>query len=371
LPPEDLVTQALAAPDWKAFGSGMSSNVCRFMLREAAKGGSRTYVQSKVVDGINERDYVFYARTNSCSAQAFTGALKFCSLVVSHVCGTPAWIKLKGNSAAKVVVPRVMLAFDRGENGYDRIATKISQCPGREVLQQLLSGMDSSRPLPQSVAVVEGSSCLGILEAFRTKSVPHLEQNMRSHALELGLLHALDVALGMGDRLQNPNVDNVTVNPTTGQIVIIDLDVCLPPYGLHKSVEELCSFTVTSAEFKRYRRNEAPGPAQDHWPACPPRMPYQGDYKRNVTQALQRDLKLYADGVAAEISRDPLRLTGSAVTYPVWLTTLYKESFLSAAKLALSEIRKGLQDGRFDPKVEDATFSSRRLKERAKQWSGL
>lgn len=367
--PDDLLSQVVAAPDWKAFGSGAASHVCRFMLREAAKGGSTAYVQSKAVAGSAARDYAFYARANACSAPAFVGALRFCSLVVSHVSSTPAWVKLKGSSVAKVVVPRVLLAFNPDEPGYRTLAAKMGQY--RPMLEAAVAGEIAGSFPPQSITVVEGSSCLGILEAYQNNRFPPLQIDMRSHAIELGLMHALDVALGMGDRLQNPNVNNVTVNPTTGQIVLIDLDVCLPPYGLDKSVEQLCSFSVTSAEFKKRGHNEVVSNAMRLWPACPPRQPFQGDYKRNVTIALQRDLKLYADAVTAMTNDAAGKYSGSVVMYPIGLTQLWKDAFLSAAKIALREIKKGLQDGRFDPGVEDASFSSKRLKAHAQQWSGL
>jgi hypothetical protein len=364
----ELLQQVLAAQDWKAFGTGASSHVCRFMLRGAATGGSSTYVQSKAVAGGDQRDYAFYARTNACSAQGFVGALQFCSLVVSHVCSSPAWTKLAGNAVAKVVVPRVLLAFDFGQAGYTTLTAHMGRF--QEMLRAVVAAKVPGVPAPQSVAVVEGANCLGILDAQRNNRFPPLQLDMRAHSLELGLLHALDVALGMGDRFQNPNPNNVTVNPTTGQVVIIDLDTFLPPYGLNKALEDLCAFSVTGAEYKRRGHNEIVSEAARAWVACPPRAPFQGDYKRNVTRALERDLKLYTDSVAAVVQREAGSLAG-AIMYAIALTQLWKDAFLSAAKLALREIRKGLQDGRFDPGVEDETFSSKRLKAHAQQWSGL
>jgi len=247
MPVKTLAEVLAGAGRWELFGEGAASNVCRFMLREQAKGrgASTTYVQSRTAEVVPDaeppppglREYPFYARTNVSTAAGFAATLKFASLVVSHVCATTAWTTMKAGKVAKVVVPRVLFAYDARTPGFKTITDAMLVVRPR--MQMDLDG-EMSVPVG-SAAIVEGSHCVGLVDMLQGKArVAPPRLDIRTHAMELGLLHAIDVAVGMGDRLQNPNAANVTLNPTTLQLVLIDIDTCLPPYPASSSVEAIC-----------------------------------------------------------------------------------------------------------------------------------
>ncbi len=388
--PEELAAKIFKeATDVKAFGGGMASNVVRFFLQELAKGGRTDLVQSRpaekdetkrlldeVYSGVRVTDYAFYARMNTCSAAAFAAIRDFCQRVVSHVSTTKGWAK--DSKGARVIVPRILLNVDASQQ---ELFTQLSQwIEGRHKNAGKQFNTDSTF---HSITVVEGTRAEAISDLLLFEG--RCPTGLQTHMKELALLHALDVAIGMGDRLQNPNLGNVTLNPQTLQTVLIDVDTFLPPKGIPELIEAACKWTTedcmffnrVAQEYMPYD-NQSTNQQKDSWPPCPPRLPLQGNYMKGVMAALKHDLKLYADRLQVWLDEDIPKgtyhgkkvhpTTGFVVQkYHTFLTT-WQQVFVETAAHVLKAIRDGVNTGTFALSVEDKTCSGERIKERVNQW---
>ena len=269
--PSTIKSIIAEARDEKAFGGGQASNVVRFFLREQTKGRSQIYIDSKAVHSVlsgltgresSKRDYAFYARMNMNSSRSFRAVLQFCKAVVSLMCSSTGWTGQK--VLGKVLIPRLLLSVDKGDADYEHLRQWMKRAHekckkeyrlGFDEYDNQEEAIEKAAPDFASIAIVEGANATGIMDSmvFDGTRLPNIE----AHAKALGLLHGLDVALGMGDRLQNPNPANITVNPRTHQLVLIDIDTFLPPFAPRMpDIEEACRWTTQQATTDR-RNNEA------------------------------------------------------------------------------------------------------------------
>ena len=89
-----------------------------------------------------------------------------------------------------------------------------------------------------SITISEGTRVVGILEYLICDQ--RQISSISAHIKSLAVLHALDVAIGMGDRLKIPILPTSPLNPTTQQLVLIDVDSFLPPMNCHPNIEAAC-----------------------------------------------------------------------------------------------------------------------------------
>jgi hypothetical protein len=366
----------------EAFGSGGAANVVRFFMREKGKGGGSTFVQSQGAGGKNI-DYAFYARMNLVTAAGFQETRDIYQRVASQIC-TDEWWRKK-SPKARLHVPRILLNVDRSDMApfkfLENWITTLHQTKGKEMYDPTEYDGFHEHLCPNrvfhSISVVEGTSVSSILDVVQGGQVP----DMTAHVMELALVHALDVAVGMGDRLQSGNVANITVNPATLQMVLIDVDTFLPPKNLGQVVEAMC--VGKSEEFadpRLGRVNLARMPQKQAFVACPERLPIPGDYKKDVKKALQRDYEFFCAGLepavgvarnqGVDTSGKKLGNMGVVALGQYYSKLLQgKQLFVATAHEALKAIKKGVTGTKtFAMKVEDPTCSAARLVERVKQW---
>lgn len=394
-PQQELIkTIVKEARDAKAFGGGQASNVVRFFIREKSKGGGGLYVQSRAAAATSrfealtgrhtsKREYAFYARMNMNSAKAFDAVMDFCRLVMSFMSSKEENKILK--SLSKVLIPRVLMSVNRGEAGYDVLRTWIRKMH-EEGGKEYRMGFDDfatpeqagDAPHFASISIVEGAWAVGLIDSmvYDGMEVPSFE----AHAKALGHLHALDVALGMGDRLQNPNPANITENPQTRQLVLIDIDTFLPPRNLGQAIEDACTAGSDFYMLNRRLMNASWTQWQEDWPACPPRAPFQGNYMQGVAAALDHDYNHYINKLEVnyrDIKREGLYhdkevhalATNKLRQYLFSMSSIgIRAAFRTAATSTLREIRRGVNSGEFRLDVEDETCSALRLRERVNQW---
>lgn len=398
-PQQELIKTIInEARDAKAFGGGQASNVVRFFIREKSKGGGGLYVQSRAAAATSrfealtgrhtsKREYAFYARMNMNSARSFDSVLDFCRRVISFM-SSKEENKIQ-KSLSKVLIPRVLMSVNRGEAGYDVLRTwirKMHEEGRKDYRKDYRMGFDDF-PTPEqaegaprfsSISIVEGSWAVGLIDSmvYDGMEVPSFE----AHAKALGHLHALDVALGMGDRLQNPNPANITENPQTRQLVLIDIDTFLPPKNLGADIENACVARSDYYMLNRKLKNESWAKWQEDWPACPPRAPFQGNYMQGVAAALDHDYNHYLDHLDGNyISimnkgkyHDKMVRPLAGAILKQYLSSMrsvhIRAAFRAATISTMREIRRGVNSGEFRLDVEDETCSALRLRERVNQW---
>jgi len=396
--PSTIKSIIAEARDEKAFGGGQASNVVRFFLREQTKGRSQIYIDSKAVHSVlsgltgresSKRDYAFYARMNMNSSRSFRAVLQFCKAVVSLMCSSTGWTGQK--VLGKVLIPRLLLSVDKGDADYEHLRQWMKRAHekckkeyrlGFDEYDNQEEAIEKAAPDFASIAIVEGANATGIMDSmvFDGTRLPNIE----AHAKALGLLHGLDVALGMGDRLQNPNPANITVNPRTHQLVLIDIDTFLPPFAPRMpDIEEACRWTTQQATTDR-RNNEAWTRHAEQWKACPPRLPLQGNYIQSVSGALDEDLDLYLNHLKRNLGEIRTAHTYHQKSVHVMAPTLLRDywvamnmghnrhTFKRAAIETMQAIRAGINAVpslfHFDVDANDITFSVERLRERVNQW---
>jgi hypothetical protein len=370
-PSSELLNQILAqATNVRAFGTGMASNVVRLTLTELSKKRQATHIQS-VAQGEN-REYFFYARMSMGSAASVAATQSFCKAVSSEL--RARWTKSE-NKLTKLLIPRILLNVDRSDDADD--FRRLHQWMKERY--RAVPGAEFNDAEFASISIVEGTTVVGLLDHMIAggRPIPH----MHEHLKVLGVLHALDVALGMGDRLQNPNPANITINPTTGQMVLIDMDTFLPPLNCHKLIEDACRFKEKDLTPNKVRNNERWMALEEQWPACPPRLPLQGNYEKKVSAGLELDLKWFLDGLAGRVEvikttrtyhgeRLPDVMGPMRVSQYIGAFLGQKHEFINAAIETMKAIRDGLnaKQPQFVLSVEDGTCSAARLRERVNRW---
>ena len=370
-PSSELLNQILAqATNVRAFGTGMASNVVRLTLTELSKKRQATHIQS-VAQGEN-REYFFYARMSTGSAASVAATQSFCKAVSSEL--RARWTKSE-NKLTKLLIPRILINVDRNDDADD--FRRLHQWMKERY--RAVPGAEFNDAEFASISIVEGTTVVGLLDHMIAggRPIPH----MHEHLKVLGVLHALDVALGMGDRLQNPNPANITINPTTGQMVLIDMDTFLPPLNCHKLIEDACRFKEKDLTPNKVRNNERWMALEEQWPACPPRLPLQGNYEKKVSAGLELDLKWFLDGLAGRVEVIKTTRTYHGERLPDVMGPM-RVSQYSGAILGQKpefikadiETRKAIRDGlnakqpKFVLSVEDGTCSAARLRERVNRW---
>jgi len=132
----------------------------------------------------------------------------------------------------------------------------------------------------RSIAVVEGTNAEGLEQIAGARAWPSDVKPLRTHVMELALMHAVDVTIGMGDRMSNGG-NNITLNPSTLQPVNIDYDSCLPGMAVLKPAMERSICHFGKADFSIGGTRNATWPRLEAaWPACSPRLPLQGRVAR-------------------------------------------------------------------------------------------
>jgi len=364
------------ARNQKAFGGGMASNVVRFDLRQkATRTASPIFEtkQQKSGDGNdnNQQDVTFYARMNMTTAKAFFQIIEFYRSTIHRIYNKKSW--LTDTTIKKIQVPRVVFGVEAEEAEYRQLYQWIRQLHTDR-------RKEFNTATFSSITISEGTRVVGILEYLICDQ--RQISSISAHIKSLAVLHALDVAIGMGDRLQNPNPANITLNPTTQQLVLIDVDSFLPPMNCHPNIEAAChldeKYFTDNGTIQR--KNENRNIHWENWDPCPPRLPLQGNYAKNISKALKSDLMWYISGLEGRFNdiKDSGQYHDKAISktgkqnLSLYLGALSAQTqlFIETAVMALKLIKDRVTDKKevsgFN--VEDATCSAQRLHQRVNEW---
>lgn len=375
----------------KAFGGGMASNVVKFHLRESVPEVANNVLDSKPVIGTRghaQQDFAYYARMNMGSAASFMQVLNFYKYISVNACK-----QKPGFPAQPLYVPEPLLNININEAGFQELFLWMSEQHEQPrngklaitdwaMRSELPSRKEFNRAEFSSISVVQGVTAVGLLEHMVLHGKT-MQGSLDAHIRSLGILHAIDVAVGMGDRLQNPNPANVTINPRNQQLILIDFDYFLPPKNCPEEIEKICTWGEDKFNLNPHRkldrRNEAFVRHREAWTACPPRLPLQGNYMQGVDSALKVDLQIFTEGLQDRIGvistnniyhekrPDPMGL--SHLKNYVKALEIGENLFMDAARTTLKFIKDEVLKHKRLFDVEDPTCSAKRLKERVRQWS--